>query len=292
MLELSDTERIKEGRTERLTLAAKYQQPRARMELGRLSRLMKQLLLATCAIMLVCVAALPQQRSGRESAGIEGPVRTVRIEGRQLHAVAYQQWGVMVYTLIDDDKGRVLEDAEYMPGGNPDIKTTAAYDERGNEIEHAHYIHDGLTYRSTTRYDARNRKLEELTFVEKDQQTSKFIFQYEKDGKQIWFKVQPDGKRQRRGWATLDDRGHPLERLEFDERGAVEHRYVYTYDAVGNKTSDMDYYQMEGRTHSSKNTYVYNDSGDLIEEGYYPDGALHTKKTYKLDPRRNKTRGS
>jgi len=239
--------------------------------------------------MLACATAFPQKRSNRESAGINGPVRTVRIEGRQLHAVTYHQWGVMVYTLIYDDKGRLLDDAEYLPGGNPDIKSTSAYDERGNEIEHAYYVHDELNHRSTTRYDSRNRKLEELTFDEKGQRTSKFIFQYEKGGKQICLKVQPDGKRQRRGWAIFDDRSNPLKRIEFDERGAVEHRYVYTYDAVGNKTSDMDYYQMDGRTHTVKNTYVYNGSGDLIEEGYCPDGALHTKKTYKLDLRSNKT---
>ena len=254
---------------------------------GKLSPPMRQIVSATLTILLTGGAALSQKKSSRESAGINRPVRTVRIEGRQLHAVMYQQWGVMVYTLIYDDKGRVLEDAEYMPGGNPDIKTTAAYDERGNEIEHAHYIHDGLTYRSTTKYDARNRKLEELSFDEKGQQTSKFIFQYEKGGKQIWWKA--DGKKQRLGWAILDGRGNPLERLEFDERGAVEHRYVYTYDAVGNKTSEKDYYQMAGRTHTSKNTYLYNDRGDLIEDGYYPDGALQTKKTYKVDLLGNKT---
>lgn len=248
---------------------------------------MKRILPATFAIMLLCVAALPQKRSSRESAGINGPVRTVRIEGRQLHAVTYEQWGVMVYTLIYDDKGRTLEDAEYLPGGNPDIKTTSAYDARGNEIERAHYTHDELTYRTITRFDARNRKLEEINFDEKGKQTSRFVFQYEKSGKQVRLELQADGRRQRRGWAILNSRGDPLEQIQFDQ-GAGSHRYVYTYDAAGNKTSDVDYYKTGRQTLVNKNTYVYNDRGDLIEEAYYPDGTLHARKTHKVDLRGNK----
>ena len=95
---------------------------------------LRQLLLATGAIMLACVVTVPQQRSSRELAGINGPVRTVRVEGRQLLAVTYHQWEVMVYTTIYDDKGRVLENVEYLPGGNPDTKSTTAYDERGNRL--------------------------------------------------------------------------------------------------------------------------------------------------------------
>ena len=245
-------------------------------------------ILSAIAIILICSPALSQKRSDRESAGINGPVRTVRIEGRQLRAVTYQQSGVMVDTLIYDAHGRLLEKAEYLPGGNPDIKTTSAYDERGNEIEHAYYTHDSLTYRTTTRYNARNRKLEEINFDEQEKQTSRFIFQYEKNGKQTRWKVEEEGKRFRHGWAILNKSGVPLEEIEFDVRGAQVHRYVYTYDALGNKTSDTHYYRTESGTHISKNTYVYNDRGDLIEERYYPDGPLHTKKTYKVDPHGNR----
>lgn len=259
------------------------------LKLGKPFPLLGNVLLATGAIMLASVPTLAQKKSDRESAGINTPVRTLRIEDRQLHAVTYRQWGVMVYTRIYDDKGRVLEDAEYLPGGNPDLKSTSAYDERGNEIEHRYYIHDELNHRSTTSYDARNRKIEQLSFDANGKQTSKFIFKYDKRGKQVWLKVQPDGKRQRRGWAIFDDHGNELQRTEYDERGAVDHRYIYTYDAAGNKTSEVDYYQNYGRTHTSKNTYVYNGNGALIEEAYYPDGALKSKKKYKLDLRGNKT---
>src|SRR5713226_8888487 len=188
-------------------------------------------------MMLACVTSLPQKKSDRESAGINGPVRTVRIEERQLHALTYRQWGVMVYTVIYDDKGRVLEDAEYMPGGNPDIKSTSAYDEQGNEIEHASYVHDELTHRSTTGYDARNRKIELLNFDSNGAQTSKFIFRYEKRGRQIGLEVRAKGKNQRHSVAILDNRGREIQLTEHDESGAVKHRYLYTYDGVGNRTS-------------------------------------------------------
>jgi hypothetical protein len=82
------------------------------------------------AIMFAAVAGIPQQESNRKLAGINGPIRTVRIEARQLLAVTYQQSGVMVYATIYDDKGRQLENAEYLPGGNPDTKSTSIYDER------------------------------------------------------------------------------------------------------------------------------------------------------------------
>lgn len=255
---------------------------------NKAASIMRRILPPIFTIMLLCVAAFPQKRSNRESAGINGPVRTVRIEGRQLHAVTYKQWGVMVYTVIYDDQGRTLEDAEYLPGGNPDIKTTFAYDSRGNEIERAHYTHDELTYRSTTRYDAHNRKLEAINFDEKGKQTSRFIFQYEKSGRQVRFELQADGKRRQRGWTMLNSRGDPLEQVEFDDRGSGSHRYVYTYDAAGNKTSDVDYYKTDEGTHVRKNTYVYNNRGDLIEEAYYPDGTLHVRKTHRVDLRGNK----
>lgn len=268
-----------------------YKGPRVR-KLSMLTILrvfIRQILPATLAILFVCVAGFPQKRSSRELSGIKGPVRTVRIESRQLKAIGYRQHGVMVDTLIYDDQGRVLEFAEYLPGGNPDIKTTSVYDQHGNKIEHAYYVHDELNHRSTTRYDSRNRKIEQLSFDASGKQTTRFVFQYDNRGKQVWLKVQPAGKRKRVGWAAFDDRGNELERIEFDERGAVNHRYVYTYDAAGNRTSEVDYYHRDGRTRTSKDIYVYNDNGEVIEQSLYFDGALDSKRTYQFDPRGNKT---
>ncbi len=246
-------------------------------------------LLATCAIILACAATLAQKMPNRNSAGIKGAVRTIRMEGRQLLAVKYHQWGVMVYTVIFDAKGRMIERAEYLPGGIPDTKNTSVYDDRGNEIEHAYYTHDELTRRTTTRYDARNRKIEQLTFDPNGKQTSKFIFQYDKRGRRIAIEMLPDGTMQRRDVAVLDRRGNELERTEYSMSGAAAGRYVDTYDAAGNKTSEAHYYKKSGRSHTTKTTYVYDGNGNVMEEAFYRDGALDNKKTYKHDAHGNQT---
>ena len=251
---------------------------------------MKFRLVTTWLIVLfISGIGLSQTKSSRELAGIRGPVRTVRTEGRQLFALKYRQWGVMVYTTIYDYAGRVLERADYLPGGNPDTKATSAYDERGNEIEHAYYIHDDLSRRSTTRYDARNRKIEQLWFDGQGKQTSRTIFRYDRLGRQTAFEGRPNERMQKLNVTTFDRLGNELKRIEYSDNGAEKGRYRYSYDAAGNKTAEMHTYKQDGRTRSSKTTYVYNHRGDLIEEAQYFDGVLDNKKTYKRDAHGNET---
>lgn len=251
------------------------------------SRILRLLPLTALTIFFTSVSSLPQQRSSRELAGIHGQVRTVRIEGQQLKAVTYHQWGVMVYTIIYDDEGRVLEEAEYLPGGNPDLKTTWVYDALGNEIESAKYTHDELTRRVTTRYDTSNRKIEQLTFDAKGKQINKFIFKFNARQRQIAFEVLPDGTSLRRWVAVLDHRGNQLERIEYGQGGIVEDRYVYAYDAHGNKTSETHYYKDEGAPRSSRETYLYDSKGNLIEKARYFDRILSYKESFKRDERGN-----
>lgn len=220
-------------------------------------------------------------------AGINGPVRTVRIEGRQLRALTYRQWGVMVDTLIYDAEGRVLEDAEYLPGGNPDIRRTWEYDKDGNEIGNAFYVHDQLNRRSTIRYDSRNRKVEEVTFDSNGRQSSKFVFRYGKRGRQIAWEVPLDRGIRRRSIAILDNQGHRLQITEFAEDGSANGRTIYRYGVSGQRTAEISYYEKNGGTHSTKNTYVYDERGALIEEALYFDEVLDHKKLYKRDPQGN-----
>jgi hypothetical protein len=144
------------------------------------------------AIASASVDNVAQQRSIRVRAAPPGSVRTVRTEMRQLHAIAYHQAGLMVTIAIFDDKGRLLESADYLPGGNPDTKSTSTYDKNGNEIEHAVYIHDDLSNRSTTRYDRRNRRVEQLRFDGNGKPRSKFVYKYDKRGRQTAFAIAKD----------------------------------------------------------------------------------------------------
>ena len=244
-------------------------------------------LLATFSIALAFGAGFAQQKPIRERPARPGMVRTVRTEKRQLRAVTYHQAGLMVTTAILDDKGRLLEGADYLPGGNPDTKSTSTYDKNDNAIEHASYIHDDLSSRSTTRYDSRKRKVEQLSFDGNGKQRSKFVFQYDNRGRQIAFEVQPDGKRVRSSVATLDRRGNELERVEYNSNGTRESRYVFRYDNRGNLLSETHYYTSNGKSSSSRSTYVYDRNGYVLEYSLYFDEVLEKQTTFKRDARGN-----
>src|SRR5689334_24157463 len=155
-----------------------------------------------------------QTKSIRHLIDIAGPVRTVRIESRQLAVHDHRQWGVMVYTTIYDSVGRVLEQAEYLPGANPDVRSTSVYDPRGNEIEHVYYIHDELNHRTITKYDDNNRELEVVSFDGNGEETSRRIFRYARQGTQSWRELRPDGYMARRGLVRFDRRGNKIESVE------------------------------------------------------------------------------
>ena len=239
------------------------------------------------AIASASVDNLAQQRSINVRAAPPGSVRTVRTEMRQLHAIAYHQAGLMVTIAIFDDKGRLLESADYLPGGNPDTKSTSTYDKNGNEIEHAVYIHDDLSNRSTTRYDRRNRRVEQLRFDGNGKPRSKFVYKYDKRGRQTAFEVQPDGAMVRISVAILDRRGNELERVEYNHNGNREGRVVCRYNSAGDVLSETHYYTLDGKTRSSRSTYVYNRNGHVLEYSLYFDDVLEKRRTYKVDARGN-----
>ena len=250
---------------------------------------MIRILLATLTIAIAAGANLAQQRLVREKPAAPGTVRTIRTEKRQLAAVTSQQAGVMVTTTILDDKDRLLEVAEYLPGGNPDTKLALTYDQNGHELERAYYIHDELTGRSTTRYDRRNRKIEELSLYSDGKLRSKLLYKYDRRGKRTGFDLKPDGASVKRFVSTLDLRGNELERIEYDDDGTQERRYVYRYDRAGNRVSEIHHYTKDGKVRSSRETYVYDRNRQVIEHSLYFDGVLESRKTYKRDARGNQT---
>ena len=242
--------------------------------------------LATFVIGFAAVADFAQERKRTARPGM---VQTVRIERRQLLAVTYHQHGVMVSTNISDEHGRALESAEYLPGGNPDTKVTSTYDEHGNEIEHAYYTHGELTHRSTTRYDSRNRKVELQHFNIDGTPGEKFIYQYDRFGRQTELKVRADGGTLRHSVTTFDRHGRELERREYRGDGTPEGRYVFRYDNAGNKLSETHYYTQNGRKRSTRENYTYDRNGQLTVSSLYFDGVLNKETTYKRDARGNPT---
>ena len=245
----------------------------------------RQFLVAVLAIMFGADTGFAQP--AREQGATPGTVQTVRVERRQLLAVTYYQAGVMVSTKIADDHGRPLESAEYLPGGNPDTKITSTYDQFGNEVGHAYYIHDDLLYRSIARFDSRNRKVELQSFNANGTRRDRFIYQYDRRGRQTALEEQSGGAMIRRSVTTFDRRGKELERVEYNSSGTYEGRYVNRYDNSGNLVSKIHYYTVDGKPRSSRSTYRHDRNGEVLQETLYLDGVLNETKTYKRDARGN-----
>lgn len=243
--------------------------------------------LATLTIAFAAEANLAQLQLVREKPAAPGTVRTIRAEKRQLSTNASYQTDVLVATTILDHKNRLLEVAEYLPGGNPDTKLALTYDQNGNEIERTYYLHDEVSGRSILRYDARNRKIEELSLFRNGKVRSKLTYKYDGRGNQVGFELKPNGETVKRFAATLDRRGNELERVEYKDDGTREGRYVNRYDNAGNRVSEIHYYTKAGKISSSRETFVYDRNRQVIESSLYFDGVLESKKAYKRDARGN-----
>lgn len=243
-------------------------------------------LLATLTIAFAAGANFAQQLV-RERPAAPGTVRTIRTEKRQLPAVTSPNSEVMVTTTILDYKDRLLEVAEYLPGGNPDTKLALTYDQNGNELERTYYLHDEVSGRSIMRYDGRKRKIEELSLFRDGKVRSKLTYKYDRRGNQIGFELKPNGETVKRFESTLDRRGNELERVEYNDDGTREGRYVYRYDNAGNRVSETHYYTKDGKTSSSRETFAYDRNRQVIESSLYFDGVLESRKTYKRDARGN-----
>jgi len=105
------------------------------------------------------------KRSDREQAGLVGPVRRIHISVRQLvESCGNRTEGdiFISHSLDFDASGRQIEQATYLGENIPDTKVTSKYDEKGNEVEHAFYVHDAITESWTATYDEKGRVIERV----------------------------------------------------------------------------------------------------------------------------------
>src|SRR5579863_914079 len=87
---------------------------------------------------------------------------------------------------------------------------------------------------------------------------------------------------------AFEAEGLPKEGAEYDHNGTLEFSWVYTVDAAKNRIEENRFYA-EKKGLFSRSTYLYDESGNLIEETrYHVDSTNDFKWTYRYDAAGNK----
>jgi len=245
-----------------------------------------------CLIAVFAQPADAQKRSEKEADGFIGPVKNVYTTTAYVAGESSgpsQEMPALSHSFTYDDKGRLLEDAEILPDGSPDIRRTWKYDSRGNEIEHAYFVHDNLVFRTLKAYDAEGRETRSVEYGSGDSVRSKTRSTYRFKGRLREVKLnEPDGTLRRKALIKYDRRGQMIERREYEVNGILGHRYVFSYDVNGNKTEEIDYYRDERHLpRISKETLTYDAKNRLIAEAVYLRGSLSSKKVSTFDDKGN-----
>jgi ankyrin repeat protein/antitoxin component YwqK of YwqJK toxin-antitoxin module len=242
--------------------------------------------------LICCAAAVAQKRSQREEAGLVGPVRTVRVYGAEVFVKdgkTVESPRMLSATMVFDEAGRLLESADYSPGGATGTKSTWKYDDAGREIEHCSYVHDDLVDRYVSTYDEKGRIRERSTYGTGGRLDRKVVYQFNETGTQARLTEHRDGEVRGSADETYDGQGRLVERNVLGPASS-RRKVLYTYDAAGNKTSEIHEDISDGRRHHNKTVYVYGEDGRLREESSYQDAALSSRKTYRYDNRGNPIR--
>lgn len=246
------------------------------------------------ALILLAAAVAPaQQTPQREKDGPKAKVRTVRIE-RAMAEMASGQFREdlreLYATLVYDAEERLIEEADYLPGGMPDTKSTSTYDAKGREVEHAFFVHDSLVRRWTATYDNRARTGVRVEYWGDGRVSGKYDEKYDAKGSLAQIvERDPDGYIKRRSVMTYDAQSNLIERKRYERGKMLQGRDIYTYDKDGNKTSETNFYRDGRKMRSGKTAFIYDAIGRLTEEARYLNGVLSSRTITKYDSKGNRT---
>ena len=177
---------------------------------------------------------------------------------------------------ICDEQSKEVESGELL-NGEPDIKWISRYDGRGNEIEHEHYTHDTLDYKSVSRFDRLGRMIQ-VVYDDGSKATC------DHKGLQSFCKlVDKDRKLKQRWRTTHDSAAREILRLEFEPGAGLTHRYVYGYDVSGYRNLEVDHYQIDGRKQISRTISVWNKKGKPVKKLWYDESGLRTTTAYEYN---------
>lgn len=246
------------------------------------------------ALILLAAAVAPaQQRPPREIDGSKAKVRTARIERAMAEIVSGQlreDIRELSATLVYDAEGRLIEEADYLPGGMPDTKRVCAYDAQGREVNHAYFVHDSLVRRWTATYDDIAKTGARVEYWGDGRVSGKYDEKYNARGDPVQIvERDPNGSVDQRWVLTYDKQGNLIEKKEYESDSRLQGRYVFTYDKDRNKTSETHFYRDNRSMRSSKTVFLYDANGRITEKAIYFNGVLNGRTTNKYDSKGNRT---
>jgi len=158
-----------------------------------------------------------------------------------------------------DEKGNMIELANYKADGKLNSTFKSIYDANGNLVSEQTLLGDGkVDLTSTIKTDAKGNKIEQ-----EDKRGGNDLFNYTS-----YFKY--------------DEKGRQIERKAVRGNGALMFQYNFTYDDNGNKTEWIQ--RGPNNTVVGKVLYKYDAKNNLIEETQYKgDGSLKGAYTYSYD---------
>ena len=238
--------------------------------------------------------SIAQTETGRESAGLTGPVRTMRVERAQVRNVSGQLVEgerVLAQSVSFDEKGNTTGQSVFNPDGslNRKLGWGYTYDAKGRESERTFLNAEGrVTSRAVSVYDEQGRKVE-MTFYNPNGTVNHIeTFAYDDGGKLIReVHLNLDGMIRNTSTYTYDPGGRLTEWSIHKPDGALLQRKVSTYDEKGRET-EWAIYRGDGAPAMGQRR-SYDERGNVVESLRYGNGVLVGREayTYEFDARGN-----
>lgn len=195
--------------------------------------------------------------------------------------------GLNVY----DRSGHLVDQYNYTPNHDYDIKCTYKYDDNNRAIEWVLKVSGNLATDATItfRYDNKGNKVEEISTDKNPGKSSRKTFKYDSEGRETEeADYDADGKLSMISSYSYDSKGRQTEYAKRGPGGSLFVKYTCMYNTSGDKIAG---------THNSSDTgrpYRWirkcDGKGKCLEElNFNPDGSMETRTTYKYDEHDNVT---
>jgi hypothetical protein len=244
-------------------------------------------LLALLVLALIYSCPLiAQTKTGRERAGLSGPVKAVRVETAKLSVVSGQLvegQRVPAYLTTFDEQGNTTGQSAHNPDGSLKRKLgwDYTYDAKGREVEVVYRNADGtLTAKGVSTYDSKGRKIEVTLYNPGGSINHHQAYSYDDKGNKIGETHRnPDGTARNNITYIYDGRGNLIEVSYYKPDGTLHQRSIYTYDGQGNET-EWAAYNGDGSL-AMRRTQSYDDKKNVTEIIYYrKDSSMIDKETF------------
>jgi YD repeat-containing protein len=192
-----------------------------------------------------------------------------------------------IRTQYQYENGRRTKTILYNEDGS--VKTSFKYDEKGNLLDVASFETDKSYYfNKVNKYDAKGRLTEETSLNPDGTINKKTYFTYDNSGNKIKeVRYGTDGKLEDKKTYTYDSRGKTLEAVQYNSEGQAYSKNIYRWGILGKLLEEKAF---SYGNFNSRNTYLYDERGNVIEEALYGENEmLLSKTTYKYDAAGNRT---